>query len=284
MGAAIAQNLLDKSGQPVCVWNRSQEPVEALVAKGARKAETPAAAFDAAVVFSMLADDSVIEQVIVQSGALDAAGKGTVHVNMATISVAMAQRLEQAHKDRGLGYVAAPVLGRPDAAAAGELNVLLAGEPWAVERARPLLDLMSKTVWPLGESASRANLVKLACNFSIASVIETLGEAGALAEAHGIAPKTLYEVMTGTIFGAPVYKNYAALIAEQRFTPGFKLPLGLKDVRLALEAGAAKHVPLPLAALLRDHFIEAIAAGHGDKDWSALALVSTRDAGKEGGG
>jgi 3-hydroxyisobutyrate dehydrogenase-like beta-hydroxyacid dehydrogenase len=279
MGSGIAQNLM-KSGREVRVWNRSLGPIEALVAKGARAAKSPAEAFQAEVVFSMLSDDHVVEEVILASGALDQARAGTVHVSLATLSVALAQKLEALHLEKGLGYVAAPVLGRPDVAAAGGLNVLVAGAPDAVARVRPLLDLFAKAVWPLGDEAYRANVVKLACNFSIASMIETLGEAGALAKAYGVEPAALYEVMTGSLFAAPAYKTYAPLIAEGRFTPaGFKLPLGLKDVRLALQAGEAKHTALPIASLLRDHFIEAIAAGDGDKDWSALGGAAFRRAG-----
>jgi 3-hydroxyisobutyrate dehydrogenase-like beta-hydroxyacid dehydrogenase len=203
-----------------------------------------------------------------------------VLVNCATISVALAERLEAAHRERGLAYVAAPVLGRPDAAAAGQLHVLVAGGPAAVAVARPLLELIGQRVWPVGEHAAMANVVKLACNFALASTIETLGEAGALAKAYGVEPRTLFEVMTGSVFASPAYRVYAELIGEQRFEPaGFKLPLGFKDVRLALEAGEARHAPLPIASLLRDHFLAAIAAGDADKDWSALALTAFRNAG-----
>jgi 3-hydroxyisobutyrate dehydrogenase-like beta-hydroxyacid dehydrogenase len=279
MGSAIAGHLL-KSGQALRVWNRSPEPAARLVAQGARAARTPAEALQCDISFSMLAEDSVVEAVILESGALDAAKPGAVHVNFATISVALAERLERLFQARGVGYVAAPVLGRPDVAAAGGLAVLAAGAPDAVAKALPLLELVGAHVWPVGDRAHLANVVKLACNFALASMIETLGEAGALAKAHGVPPSVLYEVMTGSLFAAPAYKTYAALIAEQRFTPaGFKLPLGLKDVRLALQAGEAKHTPLPIASLLRDHFLAAIAAGDAEKDWSALASVAFRNAG-----
>ena len=279
MGSGIAGKLLS-AGHHMRVWNRSPEPVQRLAAQVATAAETPAQALDADVVFSMLASDEVIEAVLLADNALDGARAGMVHVNLATVSVAFAQRLEALHIERGLGYVAAPVLGRPDVAAAGQLNVLCAGAPEAVARVRPLLDSFAKAVWPLGDQAWRANVVKLACNFALASMIETLGEAGALAAAHGVAPADLFGVMTGTLFAAPAYKTYADIIANGRYSPaGFKLPLGLKDVRLALAAGEALHTPLPIASLLRDHFIEAIAHGDGDKDWSALADGAFRRAG-----
>lgn len=280
MGSAVAANLI-AAGHRVRVWNRSREPVDRLVESGAERAETAKDALSGEVVFSMLAQDEAIAEVLLESGALDAARPGLVHINLATVSVAFAQRLEAEHARRGLGYVAAPVMGRPDVAAKGQLNVLCAGAADAVDRVTPLLETFAAKVWPLGEAPHRANVVKLACNFALASMIETLGEAGALANAYDIAPEMLFEVMTGTLFAAPAYKTYAPLIAQAKFEPaGFKLPLGLKDMRLALAAGEARHTPLPFASLLRDHFIEAVAAGDEDKDWSALARTAFRRAGQ----
>lgn len=279
MGAGVAANLL-KTGHALRVWNRSPGPVEALERQGAVAAKTAAEALSGEVAFSMLSQDEVIDEVLVASGALDAARAGLIHVNLATVSVAYAQRMETEHARRGLVYVAAPVLGRPEVAAKGELNVICAGPSDAVQLVWPLLDAFAARVWPFGEAAHRANVVKLACNFSLASMIETLGEAGALAEAYGVAPAQLYELMTGSLFAAPAYKTYAPIIAKAQFAPpGFKLPLGLKDVRLALAAGEAAHAPLPLASVLRDHFLEAIAAGDGEKDWAALAAGAFRRAG-----
>jgi 3-hydroxyisobutyrate dehydrogenase-like beta-hydroxyacid dehydrogenase len=144
-----------------------------------------------------------------------------------------------------------------------------------------LLDAFAVRVWPLGDDPARANVVKLACNFSLASMIETLGEAAALASAYGVPPVDLFEVMTGTLFAAPAYATYADIIGNGRFSPaGFKLPLGLKDVRLALQAGEAEATPLPLASLLRDQFISAIAHGDAEKDWSALAAGAFRNSGR----
>jgi 3-hydroxyisobutyrate dehydrogenase-like beta-hydroxyacid dehydrogenase len=280
MGSGIAANLLG-AGHRLIVWNRSPGPAERLAVKGAQRAEEAEDALDADVVFSMLANDEAIEAVFIASMALERARKGLIHVNLSTISVALAERLTEAHHRLGLFYVAAPVLGRPDVAAAGELNVLCAGEPSAAAKVRPLLECFAKAVWPMGESPARASIVKLACNFALASMIETLGEAGVLVAGYGVDPKDLFEVMTGTLFAAPAYKTYAGIIAERRFTPpGFALPLGLKDVRLALQAGEAKATPLPIASMIRDHFIEAIAQGDAEKDWSALAAVAFRHAGR----
>jgi 3-hydroxyisobutyrate dehydrogenase-like beta-hydroxyacid dehydrogenase len=280
MGSGVAGNLV-KAGHRVRVWNRSPGPVERLAAQGAIAAGSAAEALDAEVAFSMLANDEAVEQTLIASGALEAARPGLIHVNLATISVALAKRLETLHAERGLAYVAAPVLGRPDVAAAGQLAVLCAGEASALERIRPLLETIGRSVWPVGDAAHRANVVKIACNFALASMIETLGEAGALVSAYGVAPADLYAVMTGTLFAAPAYKTYADIIAGGRFEPaGFKAPLGLKDVRLALAAGEAEDTPLPLASLLRDHFIETIAQGGADKDWSALAEGAFTRAGR----
>ncbi|HEX3405912.1 MAG TPA: NAD(P)-dependent oxidoreductase [Caulobacteraceae bacterium] len=280
MGAAIAGRLA-KGGKDLVVWNRSPAAADRVAAEtGARRVSSPADALQGDVVFSMLADDAAIEAALLSSGALAAAAKGLTHVNCATVSVALAERLEARHRELGLAYVAAPVLGRPDVAAAGQLHVLAAGEPAALAKVRPLLDLIGQRIWPIGDRAAMANVVKLACNFALASTIETLGEAGALAKAHGVEPTTLYEVMTGSLFAAPATRLYAGLIGERRFEPaGFRLPLGLKDVRLALEAGEARHTPLPIASLLRDHFLAAIAAGDADKDWSAVAMTAFRNAG-----
>jgi 3-hydroxyisobutyrate dehydrogenase-like beta-hydroxyacid dehydrogenase len=277
MGGGIAAKLL-KPGRPLKVWNRSPGPVARLVAQGAEAAASPAEALDADVTFSMLANDEVIEALIVESGALDEAREGLVHVNLATISAALARRMDDLHRARGLAYVAAPVLGRPDVAAAGQLNGLCAGAPGAVAIARPLLEEFTRAVWPLGDDPVRASVVKLACNFALASMIETLGEAGALVAGYDVAPADLYAIMTGTLFAAPAYNTYAEIIAG---APGFKLPLGLKDVRLALQAAEARDTPLPIGSLLRDHFIESIANGDGEKDWAALAAGAFRRSGRQ---
>ena len=278
MGSAIARNLLE-GGHELIAWNRSPEPVKALAQAGARAAEAPVDVFAAAeVVFSMLADDAVVESVVLNSGALDAAKPGAIHVNVATISVALADRLERLHRDRGLSYVAAPVLGRPDVAAAGNLIVLAAGETVAVDRVRPLLALFARRMFPIGEQSSRANVARPACNFALAAMLETLGEAGALAATNGVAPETLFEVMTETVF--PAYKTYAPLITERRFRPAsFALSLGFKDVRLALQVAEAKHAPMPIASVLHDQFLAAIAHGDSELDWSALSMVAFRAAG-----
>ncbi len=279
MGRAMAANLI-KAGHSLKVWNRSPQAAKDLVAAGATAAQTPAEAFASDAVITMLADDAAVRETILHQGALDGARDGMVHVSMATISVALAQELAAFHKQRGIAYVAAPVFGRPEAAQAAMLNIVAAGEGAALARVQPLFDAMGQKTWPLGAEPHRANAVKLAGNFMIAAAIEAMGEATALGRAHGVSSADLLDILTNTLFASPVYKGYGAQIAAARYEPaGFKLRLGLKDVRLGLEAGDAAHVPMPFGSVLRDNFLAAVAQGDGEKDWSALADVAHRRAG-----
>jgi 3-hydroxyisobutyrate dehydrogenase-like beta-hydroxyacid dehydrogenase len=285
MGQAMVANLL-KAGHTVRVWNRSRGAVDAAVALGAKAVDGVAEAFAGDAVMSMLADDAAVRAVVLDQGVLDQgvlaqAPSGLVHVNMATISVQLAQELAARHREHGIAYVAAPVFGRPDAAAAGMLNIAAAGDAAAIDRVQPLFDAIAKKTWRFGDDAPRANAVKLAGNFMIASVIESIGESTAMAAGYGVSPAALLELLTATLFNAPVYHTYGALIAQSRYDPpGFRLHLGLKDVRLALAAGEGVHTPMPFASVIRDGLLEAIAHGDGDLDWSALAKVSYRRAGR----
>ncbi|HUI62269.1 MAG TPA: NAD(P)-dependent oxidoreductase [Steroidobacteraceae bacterium] len=280
MGKAIVGHLLS-SGQPVRVWNRSPEPVRELVARGAESARSPAELAESAdVIMTMLANDAAVRSVIVEQGVLDAAKPGLVHINLATVSVVLAREFTALHGLRGIGYVAAPVFGRPEAAAAGKLHVVAAGDPATLARVQPVLDAIGQKVWPAGAEPERANAIKIAGNFMIASAIETMGEAVALTRAYGVSAGDFLEILTNTLFAAPVYQGYGAMIAAQRYRPaGFPMPLALKDVRLALEAAEPLHVPLPLASLLRDHLLEAIATGSAEDDWAGLARLAARRAG-----
>ncbi|WP_017460978.1 NAD(P)-dependent oxidoreductase [Dyella ginsengisoli] len=283
MGSAMASNLV-AAGHAVTVWNRSEASAEPLLALGAKLARTPDRAVLGDAVCSMLANDQAVRAVFLGSGLLDAMDPGTVHVNHATISVALAQELAAAHAARGIDYVAAPVFGRPDMAAAAKLNIVAAGKPAAIGKVQPLLDAMGARTWPLGEDPVRANVVKIAGNFMLASAIESMAEAATLTRAYGVGAADFLEVMTSTLFAAPAYQGYGKLIAEQRFSPaGFAMPLGLKDVGLALSAGEGRRVPLPFAGVLRDGLLDALAHGGEDLDWSALALVAARRAGLDGG-
>jgi len=279
MGRAMALNLL-RSGFAVRVWNRSPDAVQELAGEGARAVTTPAEAFRGDAVISMLADDAAVRAVVLVSGALDSAPKGLVHVNMATISAQLAAELVEAHRARGLSYVAAPVFGRPDAAAAAKLQIIVAGDPAVVAKIQPLLEAMGQKVWPVGDEPERANVVKIAGNFMIASAIEAMGEASALVGAYGVEKAEFLDIMLNTLFAAPAYKVYGGLIAEERYEPaGFPLRLGLKDVRLALGAGDARNVPLPFGSVLRDGLLEGMAHGWSERDWSSLGEIAARRAG-----
>ena len=284
MGSAIAGRLLE-ARHTLHVWNRSPEPGRRLAERGAQLAVSAEEAFRGDVVFSMLSDDQVTRSLLIDSGVLARATSGAtrIHVNMATISVALADELAERHRERGIGYVAAPVLGRPDAAAAGKLTVLVAGPREAVEAVQPLLDgAIGQKVWRFGERASQANVVKLAVNFMLAAAIESMGEAAALASGYGVEPRELFELIGQSLFPGPVYQGYGRLIADARFEPaGFKARLGLKDVRLALAAAEAATTPMPLCSLIRDSMLEALARGEGDQEFGVvLGRAALRRAGK----
>ena len=272
MGAAMAANLLEK-GHAVTVWNRSPGPVAELVALGATAADGVEATLEADIVLSILAHDQAIRDVLLD--ALRRARPGLVHVNLATISTAFARELAERHAELGLCYVAAPVFGRPPVARTGGLNVLAAGAPEAVATAQPVLEALAAKVWPMGEDPVRANAVKIAGNLMIVSAVEAMGEATALGAAHGVAAADLLDMLTNTIFAAPIYKIYGAMIAESRYhPPGFAADLALKDVRLAQAAGDEKGLALPLADLV-ENGLEALLAGEGETpDLAALAEVS----------
>lgn len=274
MGAAMVRNLLGK-GVSVTVWNRSRAIVDELAAEGAIPAATADEAFAADIVLTMLAHDAAMREVLVDSGVLARARKGVVHVNHATISTELAGELAALHAELGLGYVAAPVFGRPPVAQAGGLNVLSAGSADAVAKAQPVLDLLAAKVWPLGEDPVRANALKLAGNFMIVSAIESMGEAVALGEAYGVAAPDLLDMLSSTLFAAPIYKIYGGMIAERRYTPpGFAAELGLKDVRLVLDAAEAKGLSMPLADLAEASLESLLGGEEKNLDLAALAEVA----------
>jgi len=285
MGSGMAASLI-AAGHDVAAYNRSTGRVDALVAKGARRADTVADACRGAdVVFTMLADDDAVHHVTmgdvdVAGGIVDALAPGAVHVSCSTISIALSEQLAHAHADAGQLFVAAPVFGRPEAAAAAKLFVVAAGAPASIEIVAPLLDAIGQRTFVVSDRPEAANVVKLSGNFLIANVIEALGEAMALVGKAGVGKHEYLEILTSTLFDAPVYRTYGGLIADQKFTPaGFAAPLGLKDIRLVLEASEALQAPLPIAGLLRDRFLTLIANGGADLDWSAIATLSDRDAG-----
>lgn len=281
MGSGMARNLI-KAGHALTVYNRTRSRAEALHDAGAKIADTPAeAASNAEAVITMLADDHAVEAAIDGAeGILGALPQGAVHIGMSTISVALSRRLTDAHQDKKQHYLAAPVFGRPDAAAAAKLFIVAAGPAGLITSCQSLFDAMGQKTFIAGEEGYMANVVKLAGNFLLTTVIEGLAEAFALARKSKVDPTLVLEVLTGSIFPVPAYKNYGAMIATENFEPaGFKLRLGAKDNRLVLAAAEEVAVPMPMASLVRDHFLAAIAQGMMDADWAAMARIVYQNAG-----
>ena len=280
MGVGMAANLL-KAGHRVAVFNRTLGKDAALVAQGAIACDSVQAASQNDIVITMLADDTALEEVAFGAGGLIASLKPhAIHVCMATISVALSEKLAAMHAQAEQRYVAAPVFGRPEAAAAALLFIVAAGEAKTVADCLAVFDAMGQRTFVVGEKPDMANLVKLSGNYLIASVIEALGEAMALVGKGGIDQHQYLDLLTSTLFGAPVYKTYGGLIANEQFEPaGFAAPLGYKDMRLVLEASAGLRVPMPLASLLRDRFLALLAQGGEHLDWSAIGALAAKDAG-----
>ena len=282
MGSGMARNLL-RAGHEVVVFNRSREKAEALVADGARVADSPAAACRGSeAVMTMLADDRAVEEVVFGEHAIASAlPDGAIHISSSTISIALARRLAAEHHRRGQKYLSAPVFGRPEAAASKNLLVVAAGPPELVEHCRPLFDAIGRQTFVVGSDPSQANAAKLCGNFMIAATIEAFGESFATLRKADVPPHAFLEIMSA-LFGSPLYANYGRLIADGKFEPaGFALRLGLKDVSLVLEAAGEFAAPMPLASLIRDHFLSAMAHGQADLDWSSVTRVAARNAGIE---
>jgi 3-hydroxyisobutyrate dehydrogenase-like beta-hydroxyacid dehydrogenase len=280
MGSAMARNLL-RAGHQVAVYNRTRDKAEALAREGARVADSPAdACRESAAVMTMLADDSAIEQVVFgEDGVASALAKGAVHISSSTISTALARRLAAEHAQRGQGYLSAPVFGRPEAAESRKLIVVAAGPSEVLELCRPLFDAIGRQTSVAGSQPWQANAVKLCGNFMLASMIEAFGEAFTTLRKADVDLLAFQEIING-LFASPVYEYYGRIIAGERFSPaGFALKLGLKDMRLALETADECGAPMPLASLIRDHFLSAVAHGQADQDWSSMARVSARNAG-----
>ena len=272
MGSAIAARFL-QAKHTVRVWNRSPEGARRLGEAGAKVVATPEEAFKGDAVFSMLGDDNALRAVLLESGLLERVTRETVpvHVNMSTVSVAFAEELTARHTERGISYIAAPVMGRPDVAAAGKLNIMAAGPKAALERVQPLLDVVAQRVWNYGEVPLRANVVKIAMNFMLGAACEAMGEAAALVSGYDVKPGELFDLATHSVFPGPIYEGYGRLIAEAKFEPaGFKARLGLKDIRLAIAAAEAVTTPLPMASQMRDALLEALTRGEGDKEFGVV--------------
>ncbi len=280
MGAPMARNLLLK-GHSISVWNRSREKAESLARDGAHVAGSPEeACLDAEAVFTMLADDRAVESVVFgEEGILTALARGSIHVSSSTISTALARRLTTNHAARGQGYLSVPVFGRPEAAEAAKLLVIAGGASDQIERVRPLFDAIGRATFIAGAEPWQANALKVCGNFMIMSVLESFGESFATLRKANVDPHLFLEIMNA-LFASPVYANYGRMIANENFEPaGFELKLGLKDVRLAMQTAEECASPMPVASVVHDHFVNAMAHGQAEMDWSSVARVSARNAG-----
>jgi 3-hydroxyisobutyrate dehydrogenase-like beta-hydroxyacid dehydrogenase len=281
MGTPIARNLL-RAGHEVTAWNRTLSKADALRADNAKVAESVAATTQGAeFLITMMADDHAVNSAVFSvGGVLESLAPGAIHISMSTISVALSQQLATEHAKRGQHYVAAPVFGRPEAAAAAKLFIAAAGDPSDLSRCQPIFDAIGQRTFVIGATPEMANVVKLSGNFLIFSVIEALGEALALTRKYDIDPHAFIEFLTSTLFSAPVYKTYGGIIADESFEPaGFRMRLGLKDIRLVLAAAEARDMPMPSASLIRDTVLAAIGRGMENLDWSSIARLAAENAG-----
>jgi 3-hydroxyisobutyrate dehydrogenase-like beta-hydroxyacid dehydrogenase len=281
MGSAMARDLI-KAGHSLIIYNRTRARAEEFRALGAKVADSPTeAASDVEAFITMLADDHAVESVILEPGrAIQALPRQGVHVSMSTISVAFSRRLAGVHQEKGQFYVAAPVFGRPEAAATGKLYIVAAGPAVQIQRCQSLFEAMGQKTFSLDEEAPMANLVKLTGNFMITTVIESLAESFALARKSGLDPKKFLNVLTDSLFAAPVYRTYGTILASNQFDhAGFKLRLGLKDNHLVMAAADEVAVSMPMASLVHERFVAAIAQGLENADWAGIARIAYQNAG-----
>jgi len=280
MGTGMAADLL-KAGHAVTVYNRTPAKAQGLIDRGARLAHELADACRGDVVITMLANDEAVEAIVFEEkGLLQSLGRGAIHASMSTISIALSEKLTGAHTSAGQRFLAAPVFGRPDAAAAGKLYIVAGGAPDAFKACLPLFEAMGQKVLHVSDEPRAANLIKLSGNFLTASILEALGEAMALIGKAGIDRRRYFEILTSTLFTGPVFTNYGMLIAERKFEPaGFAAPLGEKDIRLTLAAAETLRAPMPLASLVHDRFLRLLAHDGEQLDWSAIGQLAAKDAG-----
>jgi 3-hydroxyisobutyrate dehydrogenase-like beta-hydroxyacid dehydrogenase len=281
MGTVMARNLI-RAGHTLSVYNRTRSRAEELHSLGATVGRTPGeAATGAEALITMVANDAAVEDVIFGPGnVIESLPAGAIHISMSTMGVALSHRLVRAHRAKQQHYVAAPVFGRPDAAAAAKVFIVAAGPAEQIARCQCLFDAMGQKTFVVGGEAPAANLIKVTGNFLITATIESLAEAFALIRKSGVDSQQFLEVLTGSLFAAPVYRTYGAMIAADNFEPvGFRMELGMKDNRLVLAAAEEAVVPMPIASLIRDRMLAAMAQGMADADWSAIARISFREAG-----
>jgi len=284
MGTAMAANLAS-AGSRVIAYVRRPEQQGKLTALGLKPTTNIADLFDCEIVISMLPNDDAVREVVFGREAVGLDGlaqglrPGAVHLSMSTISTAAATELASEHASNEQGYVAAPVFGNPDAARARQLYIVAAGAAADVERCRPLLDSLGQKTFVVGIDPAQANLIKLLGNMMTATTLETFGEIVAVFRKRGLDPTPFLDIMTNTMFGGRAHKIYGAKIVTERYAPGFRLPLALKDVRLALAEADGAGVPMPSVDVVRDRMMTGVARGYADLDWSVLGLIAAEEAG-----
>ena len=280
MGFPMAANLL-AAGHRLTVYNRTKTRAAELAARGAIVVDAPEDCCDSSVVITMLSDDKAYEDLLLSnSNFLHALSPDTVHVCMSTISIALSGKLAEVHANAGKTYVAAPVFGRPEAAALRKLTVVAAGPKNGIETCLPLFDALAKKTFVLGSTAAHANLVKLGSNFLLFAMIESLGEAVAFARKTGLDPNEFVNIITQTVFDSGAYRVFGPMIAQSKYEPvAFPLSMVLKDLALLLLAADQAEVPLPFANVIRDQLSTAIARGYQDLDETALSRIAAENAG-----
>lgn len=284
MGSAMAANLA-KAGHQIIPYVRRRDQMDKLATLGLEPTIDIADLYDCEIVISMLPnDDAVLDAAFGQTepgmaGFAVGLRTGAIHLSMSTIGTASASHLAREHARHGQGYVAAPVFGNPDAAKARQLFIVMAGAAADVERCRPLMSALGQQTFVVGADPGNANLIKLLGNMMMATTLEMLGETAAVFRKRGLDPKAFVEILTSTMFGGRAHRLYGDKIVAQNYTPGFTLPLALKDVRLALAEAEDATVPMPSVGVVRDRLITGIAHGHAGLDWTALGLIAAEEAG-----
>jgi 3-hydroxyisobutyrate dehydrogenase-like beta-hydroxyacid dehydrogenase len=290
MGAAIAANLI-AAGHSLTVYNRTPSKAKALLTQGAMLAHDPAGTAGGDIVITMLSDDHAVEEIVFGSpgddnqGLIAHQGEHTIHVSMSTISAQLSRRVDEASTALRRSFISATVMGRPDVADRGELILMAAGDRKLIEHCKPAFEVIAKSIHVVGEQAEQANVIKLAANFMISSMIETFAEAFALVRKNGIDHHKFLQIMASDFFQSPIYEKYGKIIANEKFESGaFTVRLQEKDTRLALMAALESEVPMPLAMVLENAFLTAIGRGKGDLDPCSIAQVALENAGIGGSG
>lgn len=282
MGTHMAKNLIE-AGYHLQVYNRTLSKIDELPQASVTVCKTPAeAAANVPALISMLSEDEIVKEAVGGvDGILKTFPKNAVHISMSTIGPDTSEELAKLHVAAGSAYIASPVFGRPEAAAAKKLFICISGDAASKEIAKPILECLGQRIVDFGEKVGGANVVKVAGNFMIIASMEMMAEAFTLAEKNGLDRAQVADFFGSTIFNAPIYQNYGKLIANKQYEPvGFKAKLGYKDARLALKLAQQSQTPMPAATLAHDRLLSAVAKGWGEKDWvEGVARGVAEDAG-----